>query len=127
MKPEPTTDTTLGYVGAFIFVAVAIFAALMLACLDHEHKAKRHSKLILFASNAMVVARTLGPQVTQPVLYQDAGTGLPILGFITGVNSNGTVTLVTFPPNAASANQTSVRYDYTGAVGTWRYSDPPVV
>jgi hypothetical protein len=127
MNPEPTTDTTLGYVVAFIFVTFAIFAALMFACLDHKHKAKHHSKRISFASNAMVVARTLGPQVTQPVLYQDAGTGLAILGFITGVNSNGTITLVTFPPNAASANQINVRYDYTGATGTWRYSDPPVV
>jgi hypothetical protein len=125
MRPEPDLNTTVGYLVGFIIVAIALFAALMFASLDH--KAKHHSKRISFASNAMVVARTLGPQVTQPVLYQDAGTGLAILGFITGVNSDGTITLVTFPPNAASANQINVRYDYTGATGTWRYSDPPVV
>jgi hypothetical protein len=95
---------------------------------DRQSRHKHRLKPVSFASADMVVARTIGPKVTQPVLYQDAGTGLAIAAIITAVNkTDGTVSLSVFPPNAAMATHTSVRYDYIGATGTWRYHETDVV
>jgi hypothetical protein len=72
----------------------------------------------------MVNVKTSGPKVRQIVIYNDAVYG-NIAALITAVNAtNGTVTLCTFPPGAASATPTGVRNDYTGAAtGTWRYEE----
>ncbi len=75
----------------------------------------------------MVVARTIGPKLTQIVVYQDASAGA-IPAIITAVSgTDGTVSLSAFPPGAAMATHAGVSYEYTGAVnGTWRYSETDV-
>lgn len=76
----------------------------------------------------MTVARTIGPKVTQLVLYQDASAGA-IAAMITAVSTvDGTVTLNAFPPGAAMASHAGVSYDYTGSVnGTWHYHETDVI
>lgn len=76
----------------------------------------------------MAVARTIGPKVTQPVMYVDAVYG-PIAAIITAVNATtGTITVITFPPGQSPVPQTGAPYDYTGAiVGSWHYHDTDVV
>lgn len=77
----------------------------------------------------MAVVRSIGPRVTQPVMYQDAVYGA-IAAIITAVSrTTGTVSLTTFPPGAApDYSKTGVQYDYTGAiVGSWHYHETDVV
>lgn len=77
----------------------------------------------------MVVARTIGPKVTQPVIYQDSVLGA-IAAIITAVSkTTGLVSLTTFPPAAApDFSHTAVQYDGTGViVGSWRYHETDVV
>lgn len=76
----------------------------------------------------MAVARTIGPHITQPVVYQDAVYGA-IAAIITAVaRTTGLVTLITFPPGVAPAAQTGAQYDGTGVItGSWRYHETDVV
>lgn len=76
----------------------------------------------------MAVVRSIGPKVTQLVVYQDAVYGA-IAAIITAVSkTDGTISLTTFPPSVAPATQTGVRYDYTGvASGTWHYHETDVI
>lgn len=77
----------------------------------------------------MAVARSIGPRVTQPILYQDSVYGT-IAAIITAVSKvNGTISITTFPPNAVpDFSHTGVSYDYTGSVvGSWRYHETDVV
>ena len=79
----------------------------------------------------MPAFKTIGPRISQIVLYQDAVFGT-IPAIITSVNSgpaqDGGVSLTTWPPGVlGGAIQTDVFYDYTGTVtGRWRYQDPDV-
>jgi hypothetical protein len=130
MRPEPTDDVMAWGIGGGVIVILIVIIVILGVLVDrHQTERRKHrTKPIQFASIEMVVARTIGPAKTQPVLYQDAGTGKSIAAIITDVNrTDGTVSLVVFPPNAASATHTSVRYDYTGATGTWRYHETDVV
>lgn len=76
----------------------------------------------------MAVVRSIGPKVTQPVLYLDAVYG-SIAAIITAVSRvDGSVSLITFPPGQAPAPQTVSNYDGTGVlVGRWRYHETDVV
>ena len=76
----------------------------------------------------MAVARSIGPRVTQPILYQDPTYGA-IAAIITAVSkTDGTITVVTFAPSVAPATATGVKYDYTGALSpSWRYHETDVV
>jgi hypothetical protein len=127
---------------ALVILFMLLVVMMAAAVADRQSRHRHPLKPVSFASaqrwffrprqhvgeTDMVVARTIGPRVTQPVLYQDAGTGLAIAAIITAVSAtDGTVSLVTFPPGAASATQTGVRYDYTGATGTWHYHETDVV
>jgi hypothetical protein len=63
-----------------------------------------------------------GPQLGQMVIYRaNATTAYPAV--ITGVNANGTVSLTTFPPGGAPANQSNVVHDYSEKVaGRWYFA-----
>lgn len=62
----------------------------------------------------------------QLVMYVDTGSTYPAI--ITSVNkTSGLVGLTTFPDGLAPGTKTSVRYDYTGAVGTWHYHETDVI
>lgn len=76
----------------------------------------------------MAVARSIGPRVTQLVMYQDAVYGA-IAAIITAVSrTDGSISLTTFPPGVAPATQTGVNYDFTGAIaGRWRYHETDVI
>lgn len=76
----------------------------------------------------MAVARTIGPKVTQLVIYQDASAGA-IAAIITAVSkTDGTISLTTFPPGASPATQTGVPYDHRGVnVGSWHYHETDVI
>ncbi len=59
-----------------------------------------------------------GPQITQDVLYNNAGT--ITAATIYGVNANGTVNLVWFGSGGATS-ATSVGYDPNLGAGKWAY------
>lgn len=76
----------------------------------------------------MAVVRTIGPRVTQLIVYNDAVYG-NIAAIITAVSKvDGSISVTTFPPGVAPAWQTGVNYDFTGAiVGRWRYHETDVI
>jgi hypothetical protein len=63
-----------------------------------------------------------GPQLGQTVIYRANGTtAYPAL--ITGINSNGTVSLTTFPPGSAPGTQSNVQHDFSEKLsGRWYYA-----
>jgi hypothetical protein len=64
-----------------------------------------------------------GPQIGHVVIYrQNATTAYPAI--VTQVNANGTVSLTTFPPGAAPANQANVVHDYSEKKSGARYYAP---
>lgn len=65
--------------------------------------------------------RHKGPIHGQIVHYNNSGT--VIAAMITGINSDGTISLTTFPAGSSPSTASNVRYDYTGASGTWWWSD----
>ena len=71
----------------------------------------------------MAESQSSGPLVGQDVYYQFSSTVVQSAR-ITGVNSDGTVSLTTFPAGSSPSTQASIHFDYTGASGTWRY--PPL-
>jgi hypothetical protein len=62
--------------------------------------------------------RGAGPQITQDVLYNNAGT--VTAATIYAVNANGTVNLVWYG-SAGATSATSVGYDPNLGTGKWAY------
>lgn len=76
----------------------------------------------------MAVVRSIGPRLTQLIIYVDATYG-NIAAIITAISTtDGSISLTTFPPGGAPQNQTSVNYDYKGTiVGSWHYHETDVI
>jgi hypothetical protein len=62
-----------------------------------------------------------GPQLCQPVLYNNSGT--MVAAIITSVNTNGTVSLTYFPAGSAAATASNIvqNPNADANAGTWKY------
>lgn len=74
----------------------------------------------------MVAIRTIGPQVSQWVQYNDSSGPVPALILaVRGGQSLGTTRLVAFKPGATFVDV--VRYDNLCSAGSWSYFDPAIL
>ncbi len=76
----------------------------------------------------MGVIQTIGPKVTQLIMYNDSVYG-SVAAMITAVAAGtGLISVTTFPPGASPQTYTGVQYDYTGSiVGSWHYKETEVM